>query len=116
MAGNMLFLTETLTEAFKLRSSEWSNEGSCLSSLLLAQFLTPMSQQQQSKSEISVEERIKTLETFSFEDNQPNIEAPSLAISLEPSLGYKYVDKSVFEFRWSEEISFLAQLVNRSGS
>jgi hypothetical protein len=72
------------------------------------------SQQQQSQPQISAEERIKTLETFSFEDNQTNIEAPTLAISLEPSLGYKYVDKNVFEFRWSEEISFLAQLVNRS--
>jgi hypothetical protein len=72
------------------------------------------SSQQTQQTQIPLEERIKALETFPFTDPQPNLEAPALAIVLEPSFGFKYVDKSVFDLRWNEELTFLSQLVSFS--
>lgn len=56
-------------------------------------------------------ERVAVLERFPFEDNQPNIEGPSVSVLYDAYTDYNYADKLAFDTRWTEEAGNIAQLV-----
>eukprot|EP01114_Cavostelium_apophysatum_P018213 TRINITY_DN5592_c0_g1_i1.p1 TRINITY_DN5592_c0_g1~~TRINITY_DN5592_c0_g1_i1.p1 ORF type:complete len:1338 (-),score=458.14 TRINITY_DN5592_c0_g1_i1:118-4131(-) len=57
-----------------------------------------------------VAERVAVLEHFPFEDDQPNIEAPSLALLYNAYTDYNLADRGAYDTRWTEETQAIAQL------
>ncbi len=56
-------------------------------------------------------ERVAVLDQFPFEDDQPNIEAPSLSVLYDSYVDYNFADRNAFDTRWTEETHAIAQLV-----
>jgi len=57
-----------------------------------------------------VVERVAVLEQFPFEDEQPNVEAPSLSILYNNVTDYNYADRNSYDTRWTEETHAISQL------
>jgi hypothetical protein len=56
-------------------------------------------------------ERVAVFDQFPLEDDQPNIEAPSLSVLFDGYTDYNFGDRNAFETRWTEETQYIAQLV-----
>ncbi len=59
----------------------------------------------------SIQETVAVLEALDLEDGQPNIEAPSFAISFDTEVDPNFVDRGAFDTKWAEETVVMAKLV-----
>lgn len=59
----------------------------------------------------SIQETVAVLEAFELEDNAPNIESPSPALSLDGEGQTNYIDRSAFDTKWVEETTAMSRLV-----
>lgn len=59
----------------------------------------------------SIQETVAVLEAFELEDNAPNIESPSPALSLDGESQTNYIDRSAFDTKWVEETTAMSRLV-----
>ncbi len=57
-------------------------------------------------------QRVAVLESFPFENDEPEIEAPSLSLLYDGHVDYNFADRGAFETKWSEECHSIAQLVS----
>ena len=62
----------------------------------------------------SIQETVAVLEAFELEDDLPNIEAPSPALSLDGETQTNYIDRSAFDTKWVDETTAMSRLVRRS--
>lgn len=55
-------------------------------------------------------ERVFVLESFPFEDGQPNVEGLSLSVLYQNYIDYNFADRAAFDVRWAEDVQTLSQL------
>lgn len=60
----------------------------------------------------SIQETVAVLEAFELEDEQPNIEGASFAITFDSSLNTNFNDRAAFETKWAEETIPMAKFVS----
>lgn len=58
-----------------------------------------------------VEERVSILDTLRLEDDQPNIEAPALAVACDTTIGFNYQDRHAYDTHWIDETVVMEKLV-----
>lgn len=64
----------------------------------------------------SIQETVAVLEAFELEDEQPNIEGASFAITFDSSVNTNFNDRAAFETKWAEETVAMAKFVSFCGA
>lgn len=59
-----------------------------------------------------VEERVNILESLRLEDDQPNIEAPALAVACDTTIGFNFQDRNAYDTHWIDETVAMEKLVS----
>jgi hypothetical protein len=58
-----------------------------------------------------VDERVAILDNLRLEDDQPNIEAPAVAVACDTNMGFNFQDRNAYDTHWIDETVAMEKLV-----